>query len=272
MAMKWIGKVAGGVLGGLVLGPIGALLGVLVGHQFDEQQREPLLEPQPAEDLAAIGERFFRATFRIMGYLAKADGRVSELEIAAARGVMDELRLNTAQVQEAIACFTAGKHPAFDPDAELSALAHACRGRPDLTRVFLEIQVRAALRGNNLEGPVRPLMQRIAQALDISGLEFAHIEAVLRIQQAAFRAGAGRAAGAQPALRPDLGEAYRVLEVDPAAGDAEVEKAYRRQLNRHHPDKLKANGLPESMMAHAKQRTQQIIEAWEMIRERRGIR
>jgi DnaJ like chaperone protein len=272
MAMKWIGKVAGGVLGGLVLGPLGALLGVLVGHQFDEQQSEPLLEPQPGEDLAAIGERFFRATFRVMGYLAKADGRVSESEIAAARGVMDELRLNPAQVQEAIGCYTAGKHPAFDLDAELSDLAHACRGRPDLTRVFLEIQVRAALGGNNLEGPVRPLMQRIAQALDISGLEFAHVEAVLRIQQAAFRARAGYAGTSQPAPRANLEAAYSVLEVAASASDAEVEKAYRRQLNRHHPDKLKANGLPESMIPHAKQRTQQIIEAWELIRERRGIR
>jgi DnaJ like chaperone protein len=48
-------------------------------------------------------------------------------------------------------------------------------------------------------------------------------------------------------------------------------KAYRRQLSRHHPDKLKANGLPESMIEHAKQRTQQIIQAYEVIRERRGI-
>jgi len=47
--------------------------------------------------------------------------------------------------------------------------------------------------------------------------------------------------------------------------------AYRRQLSRHHPDKLKANGLPDSMIEHAKERTQQIIEAWELVRERRGI-
>ena len=57
-----------------------------------------------------------------------------------------------------------------------------------------------------------------------------------------------------------------------AASDDEVVKAYRRALSRHHPDKLKANGLPESMIEHAKQRTQQIIEAYELIRERRGIR
>jgi DnaJ like chaperone protein len=274
MTIKWIGKLAGGVLGGLVLGPIGALLGVLVGHQFDEHEKsEALPEPPAAEDLAAIGERFFRATFRVMGYLAKADGRVSEQEIAAARRVMDELRLNGAQVQEAIGYFTAGKLPGFDLDGELAGLSHACSGRPDLTRVFLEIQVRAALAGNNLEGPVRPLMQHIARALAISSLEFAHVEAVLRIQHGAFRPGAGRTgAGDAAAYRPDLEQAYRVLEISASASDAEVEKAYRRQLHRHHPDKLKANGLPESMMAHAKQRTQQIIEAWEQICERRGIR
>jgi len=207
-----------------------------------------------------------------MGYLAKADGRVSELEISAARAVMEELRLSAAQVREAIGCFTAGKQPQFDLDAELASLGGACRGRPDLGRVFLEIQVRAALAGNNLEGPVRGLLSHIAAALSVSALELAHIEAVLRIQRGAYgAAGAARGAPA-PARDRGLEEAYRVLETSAAASDEEVAKAYRRQLQRHHPDKLKANGLPESMMAHAKQRTQQIIEAWELVRGRRGIR
>jgi DnaJ like chaperone protein len=271
MAMKWIGKIAGGILGALALGPIGAAIGVLLGHQFDEHSAAAQERATP-EELAAIGERFFRATFRVMGYLAKADGRVSELEISAARAVMEELRLNAAQVREAIGCFTAGKQPQFDLDAELAGLGAACRGRPDLARVFLEIQVRAALAGNNLEGPVRGLLSHIAAALSVSALELAHVEAVLRIQRGAFGA-AGAARGA-PAPTRDRGltEAYRVLETSAAASDEEVAKAYRRQLQRHHPDKLKANGLPESMMAHAKQRTQQIIEAWELVRERRGIR
>ena len=271
MAMKWIGKVAGGLLGGLVLGPVGAALGVLIGHQFDEQSAAA--PPATPEQLAAIGERFFRATFQVMGFLAKADGRVSELEIAAARGIMDELRLTPAQVREAIACFTAGKSGDFDLDAQLEALASACRGRPELPRVFLELQVRAALAGNNLDGPVRPLLQQVAAALQVSTLEFVHIETVLRIQRSAFRAAGAAAAGAgAPLANARLEEAYRVLETDAQASDEEVAKAYRRQLHRHHPDKLKANGLPESMLAHAKQRTQQIIEAWELVRERRGLR
>ncbi len=267
--MKWIGKLAGGVLGALAMGPIGAALGVLVGHQIDEQNEseQPAL---PGEDLTSIGERFFRATFRVMGYLAKSDGRVSEQEIAAARAVMGELRLGHEQVGEAIACFREGKGAEFDFQGEMASLARACRGRPDLARIFLEIQVRAALAGNNLQGPVRALVAQVGAALGISAFEFAHIEAVLRIQRGA-RAGQAQPAGAR-AGDVALAEAYRVLETTPAASDAEVAKAYRRQLQRHHPDKLKANGLPDSMLAHAKQRTQQIIEAWELVRERRGIR
>src|SRR5205807_9318020 len=186
--MKWIGKLTGGLLGAVALGPIGAALGVLLGHQFDEHGEELQAGPFAGEDVAAIGERFFRATFRVMGCLAKADGRVSELEISAARAVMGELRLDGPQVREAIACFSAGKLPAFDLGGELAALRGACRGRPDLLRVFLEIQVRAALEGNNLEGPVRPLMGRVATSLGVSPLELVHVEAVARIRRGAFRA------------------------------------------------------------------------------------
>lgn len=266
--MKWIGKVTGGLIGAFTLGPLGVALGVLLGHQFDEDTAEP--ERLSHEDLTALGERFFRATFRIMGCLAKADGRVSEQEISAARAVMAQLRLDASQTRAAIACFTAGKQPGFDFEAELAGLKRACRGRPDLVRIFLELQVRAALAGNNLEGAVRPRMQRLAAVLDISAFEFAHVEAVLRIQSGAFRPG-GAGAESPGARDAAVAEAYRVLESSPGASDAAVAKAYRRQLHRHHPDKLKANGLPESMIEHAKQRTQQIIEAWELVRARRRI-
>ncbi|HET7756031.1 MAG TPA: co-chaperone DjlA [Steroidobacteraceae bacterium] len=269
--MKWTGKLVGGLLGMLTLGPIGAALGVLLGHQFDTQALDAGPPVDGADgDVAAIGARFFRATFHVMGCLAKADGRVSPQEIAAARAVMGELRLDAAQVREAITLFTAGKQADFDLDAELAGLRRACRGRPDVVRIFLEIQVRAALAGNDMEGPVRPLLARIAAALRISGLELAHIEAVLRIQHGAFRAAGARGGGAA-ARDGSLEQAYRVLETSAGASDQEVVKAYRRQLHRHHPDKLKANGLPESMLAHAKQRTQQIIEAYELIRARRGM-
>jgi DnaJ like chaperone protein len=266
--MKITGKLLGGAIGLMALGPLGAALGVFLGHQFDEHAGDAYGDPRlnASEAAGAIGDQFFRAAFLVMGHVAKADGRVSEREIAAARAVMSELRLNGPQVQAAIGYFTAGKQLKFNLAAELAALAAACRSRPGLLRVFLEIQVRAALAGSNLEGPSRALLGNIATRLGVSGIELAQIEAVLRVRTGSFRQ-----APAQTNSAEQLRQAYSVLECSPTVSDDEIVKIYRRQLSRHHPDKLKANGLPDSMIEHAKQRTQQIIEAYDVIRERRGI-
>ena len=260
MATQWTGKLIGGLIGLFTLGPFGAALGAVLGHQYDQGAATA-----GADAGRGFGAHFFTATFEVMGHIAKADGRVSEREIAAARSVMAALRLDQASVQAAIACFQRGKQPGFDFGRAVQALRRACMGRPDLLRIFFEIQVRAALDGTDLAPPTRGHVQRLAQMLGVTALEFAHIEAALR---------SGGRPGARPAPAPGLSldEAYAVLEVTADASDAEVTRAYRRQLSRHHPDKLKANGLPDSMIEHAKQRTQQIIVAWERVREARGIR
>lgn len=259
MTTRWTGKLIGGLIGLFAGGPVGAAIGVAIGHQYDQG---------PVAGRGAgrsFGAHFFSATFEVMGHIAKSDGRVSEREIAAARAVMAALRLDEQSVLAAIACFQRGKQPGFDYAGTVRGFRAACAGRPDLLRIFFEIQMRAALDGTDLAPPTRGVVQRLAQALGISALEFAHIEAALR---------SGRGPGARPAAAPalSLDEAYAVLEVRADASDAEVTKAYRRQLSRHHPDKLKANGLPESMLEHAKERTQQIILAWERVRAARGLR
>jgi DnaJ like chaperone protein len=271
MKMRWTGKVVGGVIGLMAGGPVGAAIGAIVGHQFDSAvERDRLSGPAGASGGATpmqTAERFFLSTFRVMGHIAKSDGRVTEREIAAARGVMAALRLDSMQVSAAINEFGRGKSASFDVMEELTRLRYACAGRPDLIRVFIEVQIRFALAGNDMEGPVRKYLNRVASAVGISEFELRQIEAVLRIQQGNFR----RETRTQTNTHEQLVLAYRVLEVEATATNDEVVKAYRRALSRHHPDKLKANGLPESMIEHAKERTQQIIEAYDLIKERRGI-
>ena len=43
-------------------------------------------------------------------------------------------------------------------------------------------------------------------------------------------------------------------------------------MSENHPDKLAARGLPDSMMDLAKQKTQRIREAYEVICAERGLR
>jgi len=269
------GKLVGAILGLLLMrSPWGLLIGMFLGHLYD--QGVAARRRQTHSDPLQIGEKFFRATFEVMGHVAKSDGRVSESEIAAARQVMAELRLDGAQIHAAIAHFTKGKSADFDLAATMQEFADICAHRPDLLRVFLEIQVRAALEGVDMQGPARAAVQRVAELLDVSRLELAHMEAVLRIRREQMRSGArggrtgpGAGSGRPAASGMELAAAYQILEVDSKTSDDEVAKAYRRQLSKHHPDKLKANGLPDSMLEHAKQRTQQIIEAYELIKSSR---
>jgi DnaJ like chaperone protein len=276
--MSITGKLIGAMVGLLLFrSPWGALIGLILGHFYDQSVDAARRKAAGGNATLEISLRFFSATFEVMGHVAKSDGRVSEAEIAAARKVMAELRLDGAQVHAAIGHFTRGKNPGFDLDDTVQELRDACAGRPDLMRVFLEIQVRAALEGVDMQGPARAAIQRVAELLEVSRFELARMEAILRIHREQFRAGAGTGNGqrgtgqAAPRDGVRLDSAYQILEVEPTASNEDVSKAYRRQLSKHHPDKLKANGLPESMLEHAKQRTQQIIEAYELVKSARGM-
>ncbi len=258
-------------------GPIGAALGLLVGHQFDggAGPRGEL----GADSAARVHELYFPAVFRVMGHVAKADGRVSEQEIAAARAVMAALRLSPEQVRQAIGFFSEGKQPDFSLDQALAELRPLLRAYPQLAQFFMEIQLQATLAGNGLSARPRARLLRAANYLGLASDDFARLEALMRWRMSGGAASGGTggghagggAAGAQ-AGADQLRQAYALLESSAGASDEQVVKAYRRQMSRNHPDKLQANGLPESMLERAKERTQQIQAAYELVRAARGMR
>jgi DnaJ like chaperone protein len=269
--MNWTGKIIGAVLGYLLTRrPMGILLGLIVGHLYDRYAAQ---RGAARADAPAVRAAFFRATFSVMGHVAKSDGRVSEQDIAAARRIFGQFDLGESDTRAAMELYTQGKRPEFDAEAMLAELAAACRGRPEVLRMFLEIQMRAALMADGLQGATRETLARIAATLGIGALEFAHLEAFLRFQAHVGAYGtAGGGPRAAPGGRGSPDEAYEVLGVRRDASDAEVKRAYRKLMSENHPDKMVARGLPESMLEVAKQKTQAIQAAWERVREARGMR
>ncbi len=269
--MGWWGTLVGGALGLMIGGPIGAVIGAALGGAFGGGSRglggagtlgfggdEPFSSNTGPSRRERAQLAFFAATFGVMGCVAKADGRVSPEEIRLAQRVMDQLGLNAEQRKAARALFNQGKAENFPLDDVLEQLRSECLRGANIRRMFLEIQFQAAWADGGLHPRERQLLERIALRLGLSRTDFIELERMF-----------GSATAARDD-RPSLESAYATLGVSPGAPDAEVKRAYRRLMSRHHPDKLAARGLPEEMMRAATARTQQIKAAWEAVKAARA--
>jgi DnaJ like chaperone protein len=259
---------AGGAFGFMVGGPIGALLGAVLGHNLDKGIKGLSEDERFAPgDQERVQTAFFTTTFSVMGAIAKADGRVSPDEIALARSVMAEMDLSEEMRRTAINLFNQGKAAGFPLDGVLEQFRTECHRRNTLIQMFIEIQLQAAYADGSLHKAEEQMLLHICKRLGIPEFAFRRLEKMIRAEH---HFGGGRRAAAKPA-RPSLQDAYAMLSVPSDASDAEVKKAYRRLLSQHHPDKLVSKGLPEEMMKVATQKTHEIRQAYERVKEARGI-
>lgn len=256
--MNYGGKVLGAFFGFLLGGPLGLIIGLLVGHFFDSRLRRAGSRP-------GVQQAFFIALFSILGHLSKADGRVNEDEIRLASDVMAQMGLPEPLRQQARELFRRGKEPAFSLHAALDDFVAATRFRPELGFVFVEILLQAA----HVDGALHPDEERILRSIcDRLGFPPGEFERLDRMVRAAMGAAGGRS-GRSPDPGPEW--AYRVLGCEPDSPDAEIRKRYRTLMNRHHPDKLIAKGMPEEMVRLASERTVEIRKAYDILRAARGF-
>lgn len=266
--MGWWGKLLGGTFGYLLAGPLGALLGAAIGHKFDKGLGADFGDQFAPGAQERVQTAFFTTLFSVMGHLAKADGRVSEDEIALARDVMQRMNLNREMRETAIRLFNEGKQTGFPLDDVLTQFREECHRRRNLMQMFVEILMHAAYADGGIHAAERAVLEKVRSRLGFSAPEFRHIEALVR--NARHFGGGGFRGEAPVSAQAALHEAYEILGVNETASDAEVKKAYRRLMNQHHPDKLVAKGLPEEMIKLATEKTQEIKTAYELIKKNRS--
>lgn len=254
--MSWWGKVIGGGFGFMFGGPLGALAGMALGHQFDKGLNLAELEPGNPERVQLA---FFTATFSVMGYLAKADGKVSRSEIQMAENIMGQMNLNAEQRKAAIALFNQGKQDDFQLDEVLSQFKRECHRRTSLLQMFLEILIATAFADNTLDAAEHNALKRIAADIGFSPQQLEQLIRMVGAQQSHGQT-----------QRPSIDNAYAVLGVSRDISDAELKKTYRRLMSQHHPDKLVAKGMPEEMIKLANEKTGEIKSAYEQIKQSRG--
>ena len=272
--MYWgriIGTFVGAVVGVLLVSPALKILSVAAGYfagrQFD---RGFAAQRQAFDDLGTgsgrLSEDFVRALFLCMGHLAKADGRVTEQEIRAARLVMHRLDLSPAQVRKAIHWFDEGKRTGFPLVQTVRELRQAHARRAEQRTLFVRLLLEVVLAGSRLRARERGLIWTVCTELDIGRVELAQLEAMILAQKGFRRSPAGAADTAR------LRRAYATLGVDESSTNDEIKRAYRRLMNRNHPDKISGNDPGEAAIAEAQRRTREIRGAYEMLKARRSIR
>ncbi|MET0229738.1 MAG: co-chaperone DjlA [Rhodanobacteraceae bacterium] len=258
--MRYIGKLIGAVAG-LVLfhNPIGLVIGMLLGHFYDiaaAQLRPPTL-----------GSGFIEPLFSFAGALAKSDGRVSEVEIAAAESLMARLRLDNGNRRAAIDRFNAGKQAGFDPQIAIAELRRWCGGRRDLAFLVLDLLLDLVYAEGALPEPKLALVRRLCLSLGVSDHELAALSAMKGYAARGPRGPGPRAPPGPQSMRVDP---YAVLAIDRTANESEIKRAYRKLMSQHHPDKL--GDVPEELKRRAEERAREINAAYERIKTERGFK
>ncbi|RTZ14946.1 co-chaperone DjlA [Vibrio aquaticus] len=284
--MHIFGKILGTFFGFLFGGPFGAAFGLFIGHQFDKARRlrqagfNTGFGSGPSQ--AQRQEEFFKAAFAVMGHVAKAKGQVTREEIQLASTMMDRMNLHGEQRKSAQNAFREGKESDFPLETVLERVRISAGGRFDLMQFFLELQISAAFADGDIHPSERSVLHKIAQGLNFSADQ---LEQRLRMQEAAFRfqqggfggqTGGGRSHSSggqwqQASTADQLSDAYKLIGVDSNADAKTVKRAYRKLMNEHHPDKLMAKGLPPEMMNVAKEKSQEIQNAYDLIKKAKGF-
>ncbi|GAC26241.1 MAG: co-chaperone DjlA [Alteromonadaceae bacterium] len=283
-----IGKILGTIFG-FMFGRIpGAILGFIVGHMFDKGYSQDFNQMGgfsgffTSQDDFKKQAIFFHALFSVMGHIAKADGKVSDVEIKMASALMDQMGLEGDTRKEAQQAFREGKEADFALKDIIVELKESCHGRRDILQVFLEILIQAAYVDGKLDKAEQKVLETAALHLGFKQNELLYLLSVYEAE-IRFRQRGGQRNGQSShrthqgsqstySTQQSLNDAYQILGVSESDDDKAVKKAYRKLMSEHHPDKLVSKGLPKQALELAKNKAQDIQAAYEMIKEKRGMR
>lgn len=265
------GKILGFLFGFMLSKTLfGALLGLWLGHIFDRGRSFNFNgRAGGKEDEIARQAAFFYTTFSVMGHVAKAKGKVTSHEIAFASAYMDKLGLTTDLREQAQDAFREGKSSAFPLNDRLIKFKRLMGNRQDLLLMFLEIQIQVAFSDGELDSAERSVLHTTAKYLGYSSRELDNLLEMI-IAGANFHQQGGRGYRQQGHSQTNvstqqLANAYKILGINDSMEMPAIKKAYKKLMSQHHPDKLMAKGLPPEMMQSAKEKTQEIQAAYDLI-------
>ena len=247
------------------------LLDKLDAASLSQQPKSPPLHPvspKKEPDAEKTQHAFLVVLGSLMGLMAKADGHVDESEIRMAEKSFDRLGLNENQKALCVLGFRQAQRESFTA-ADYGRMMVTMGFDSELRLLAYEILWDIACADGVLVPEERDLLKNLASALLLppGTFRFFHQH---RIRQRTG-SGASERQSAPPQHSVSLEDAYQEMGCSPSDSDDTLRKAYHELVKKLHPDILRAQGVPESLMDRANARMARINAAWKLIKRSRQL-
>lgn len=264
---KLLCGIAGVVLFDLSGMPLGGLVGFVVGSYVGHYLFDlPKARKEEESEFRAYQKRqgqFFYHVFTLCAKMAKADAPVNRQEVSHMEYLMrNQFRMNDRGRAQAIRVWKQAKD-STEPFDQFARAFYQDFGR-ERHHVNNMLDLLFAMAA--CDGPLHPreeeLLLRAAGVFQISRLQYE------RIKGRYYHTRSSSSAGSQQRWSP-LDPHYAILGAQPTDSLDLIKKKYRALAMEWHPDKVAGKGLSAEAMRHAKEKFQQINEAYEKITEAR---
>ncbi|MDX1913098.1 MAG: TerB family tellurite resistance protein [Saprospiraceae bacterium] len=246
-------------------GLIGFFVGSWLGHYFFDQPRE---KDQSDNEFKAYQRRqgeFVFHVFRLCAKIAKADGPINEREVGHMESLMrHQFRMNERGRAQAIKIWKNAKESNDTFDQYARAFFEGFGRDRHHVLNMLDLLFATAAADGGLHPREEELLLRAAGVFQVGRLQYERVKA----RHYHGRMGGGGPQYAAPRWNP-LDPHYAILGAEPSDSLDIIKKKYRALAKQWHPDTMAAKGISAEAMRHAKEKFQQINEAYEKITDAR---
>ena len=242
-----------------------ALLGAFFYYIFKSYNRYTDYSKEAFKNFSISHESLKRSELglfvALVAKVAKADGRVDALEAQLIGIMFDDISAvfpepdKTKQILKDI--FNEEKDRSDDLEQIAHDLAQVTKHGKAKQTQFMGFLIQLAFVDGEVSHGEDEALKSIAEALQFDP----------KVYHAIFKKFESMMQNMTP--KANISDAYKLLDVKESDDISVIKKAYRKLVREYHPDIIKSQGKSEAYMQEATAKTQEINQAYEMIKEAR---